>query len=104
MTLLLGLPEGYEWVVLLVVALLLFGGQRLAGMGKGAGRAIREFREEIKAPTSSDEADASATASEVAAAAPATAVAAIEGTTETEPVVSEPTVEETVQDAQVVRS
>jgi len=46
-TVLLGLPEGYEWVVLLVVALLLFGGQRLAGMGKGAGRAIREFREEI---------------------------------------------------------
>ncbi|MHB1009240.1 MAG: twin-arginine translocase TatA/TatE family subunit [Propionibacteriaceae bacterium] len=40
-----------EWVILLVVALLLFGGSRLAGMGKGAGRAIREFKEEVKAPT-----------------------------------------------------
>ncbi|NVP29405.1 twin-arginine translocase TatA/TatE family subunit, partial [Vibrio cholerae] len=37
-----------EWVILLVVALLLFGGSRLAGMGKGAGRAIREFKEETK--------------------------------------------------------
>ena len=46
-----GLPGGMEWVILLVVALLLFGGTRLAGMGKGAGRAIREFKEEIKPPT-----------------------------------------------------
>ncbi|HET7724702.1 MAG TPA: twin-arginine translocase TatA/TatE family subunit [Propionibacteriaceae bacterium] len=46
-----GLPGGMEWVILLVVALLLFGGTRLAGMGKGAGRAIREFKEEVKAPT-----------------------------------------------------
>jgi sec-independent protein translocase protein TatA len=46
-----GLPGGMEWVILLVVALLLFGGTRIAGMGKGAGRAIREFKEEIKAPT-----------------------------------------------------
>lgn len=45
-----GLPGGMEWVILLVVALLLFGGTRLAGMGKGAGRAIREFKEEIKVP------------------------------------------------------
>ena len=49
--LVMGLPGGMEWVILLIVALLLFGGTRLAGMGKGAGRAIREFKEEIKAPT-----------------------------------------------------
>ncbi len=49
-----GLPGGMEWVILLVVALLLFGGTRLAGMGKGAGRAIREFKEEVKAPTGID--------------------------------------------------
>jgi sec-independent protein translocase protein TatA len=52
--LIMGLPGGMEWVILLVVALLLFGGTRLAGMGKGAGRAIREFKEEIKAPTGID--------------------------------------------------
>ena len=49
--LVMGLPGGMEWVILIVVALLLFGGSRVAGMGKGAGRAIREFKEEIKAPT-----------------------------------------------------
>ena len=33
---------------MLVVALLLFGGSRLAGLGKGVGRSIREFKEEVK--------------------------------------------------------
>jgi sec-independent protein translocase protein TatA len=37
---------GWEWVILAVVALVLFGGARIAGLGKGAGRAIREFKEE----------------------------------------------------------
>lgn len=41
-----GIPGGFELVVLLVVALLIFGGTRLANLGKGAGRAVREFREE----------------------------------------------------------
>ncbi|MFD0865292.1 twin-arginine translocase TatA/TatE family subunit [Tessaracoccus lubricantis] len=39
---------GWEWVIILVVALLLFGGSRLAGIGKGMGRSIREFKEEVK--------------------------------------------------------
>lgn len=37
---------GWEWVILAVVALVLFGGSRLAGFGKSAGRAIREFKDE----------------------------------------------------------
>lgn len=41
---------GWEWVIILVVALLLFGGSRLAGLGKGVGRSIREFKEEVKHP------------------------------------------------------
>lgn len=52
-----GLPAGSEIIVLLVVVLLLFGGSRLAGMGKGAGRAIREFKDEVKGdPKSIDQA------------------------------------------------
>jgi sec-independent protein translocase protein TatA len=39
---------GWEWVILAVVALVLFGGTKLAGFGKNAGRAIREFKEETK--------------------------------------------------------
>jgi len=37
---------GWEWVILALIALLLFGGSRLAGIGKNTGRAIREFKEE----------------------------------------------------------
>lgn len=44
---------GWEWVILVVIALLLFGGSRLAGVGKGAGRAIREFKDETAALRSS---------------------------------------------------
>jgi sec-independent protein translocase protein TatA len=50
----MGLPEGAEWIVLAVVALLLFGGSRLAGFGKSAGQAIREFKEETRGQTKED--------------------------------------------------
>lgn len=42
---------GWEWVIIAVVALLLFGGARLANFGKGAGQAIRGFKDEIKPVT-----------------------------------------------------
>ncbi len=45
------MPLGLGWpelLIILVVALLLFGGSRLAGVGKGTGRAIREFKEETQ--------------------------------------------------------
>jgi sec-independent protein translocase protein TatA len=42
---------GWEWVILAAVALVLFGGTKLAGFGKSAGQAIREFKEETKSPT-----------------------------------------------------
>lgn len=37
-----------ELIIILVVALLIFGGSRLAGIGKGMGRSIREFKQEVK--------------------------------------------------------
>lgn len=40
--------QGWEWVILIVLALLIFGGSRLAGAGKNAGRALREFKEETR--------------------------------------------------------
>ena len=43
---------GWELAIVLVVALLLFGGSRLAGIGKGVGRSIREFKEEVKSSDS----------------------------------------------------
>lgn len=41
----LGTPE---LLIILALALLIFGGTRLAGLGKSSGRAIREFKEETK--------------------------------------------------------
>lgn len=40
---------GWEWVILAVVALVLFGGAKVANLGKNAGKAIREFKEETQA-------------------------------------------------------
>ncbi|MEG0874396.1 MAG: twin-arginine translocase TatA/TatE family subunit [Clostridiales bacterium] len=37
----------WEIVLILVVILVLFGGSRLAGVGKSLGRGIKEFKEEV---------------------------------------------------------
>ncbi len=37
-----------ELLIILGIALLLFGGSRLAGLGKGVGRSIKEFKNEVK--------------------------------------------------------
>ena len=42
------MPGGMELLIILGIALLLFGGSRLAGLGKGVGRSIREFKQEVK--------------------------------------------------------
>jgi sec-independent protein translocase protein TatA len=41
----LGVPE---LLIILAIVLLLFGGARLAGLGKSTGRALREFKEETR--------------------------------------------------------
>ena len=50
-----GVPE---LLIILAVVLLLFGGSRLAGLGKSSGRALREFKEETKGLTAKDKAAA----------------------------------------------
>ena len=46
---LVGLMPGIpELLIILAVVLLLFGGSRLAGLGKSTGRAIKEFKDETK--------------------------------------------------------
>ncbi len=37
-----------ELLIILGIALLLFGGSRLAGLGKGVGRSIKEFKQEVR--------------------------------------------------------
>jgi sec-independent protein translocase protein TatA len=43
--LLIGMPGGWEWIVILVVILLLFGGSRLPQLAKALGQSKRAFRE-----------------------------------------------------------
>jgi sec-independent protein translocase protein TatA len=38
----------WELLIILAIVLLLFGGARLAGLGKSTGRALREFKEETR--------------------------------------------------------
>ena len=38
----------WEIALILVLALVLFGGGKLAGVGKALGKSIREFKDEIK--------------------------------------------------------
>mgnify|MGYP001619132586 CR=1 FL=1 len=42
---------GFGWqelLIILIVVVVLFGGSKLAGLGKASGQAIREFKEETK--------------------------------------------------------
>ncbi len=45
---LLGMPGGWEWIVILVVIMLLFGGSRLPQLAKALGQSKRAFREGIQ--------------------------------------------------------
>ena len=45
MTLLIGMPGGTEWVVILVVVLLIFGGTKLPQLAKALGQSKRAFKE-----------------------------------------------------------
>ncbi len=55
MTPMVGLMPGIpELLIILAVVLLLFGGTRLAGLGKSTGRAIKEFKDETKGLKGSD--------------------------------------------------
>lgn len=40
---LIGIPGGMEWIIILVVVLLLFGGKKIPELAKGLGKGIREF-------------------------------------------------------------
>ena len=58
-----GLSMG-EMLIILVVVVVLFGSSRLAGLGKSAGKSVREFKEELhkddEQPTGKTAADAAA--------------------------------------------
>ena len=53
--LLLGMPGGIEWVIVLLVILLLFGANRLPQLAKGMGESIRNFKQGMAENEAEDE-------------------------------------------------
>ncbi|MBT5354187.1 MAG: twin-arginine translocase TatA/TatE family subunit [Flavobacteriales bacterium] len=43
--LLLGIPGGPEWIIILIIIVLLFGGKKLPGLMKGLGKGIKDFKD-----------------------------------------------------------
>ena len=48
----------WEWLVILIIVLVIFGASRLKDIGSGLGGAINAFRREVKQGKDDDEADA----------------------------------------------
>ncbi len=57
---------GWEWLIILVIVIILFGGSRLAGVGKALGQSIREFREGVSGGQKKEEGEESADTSDTA--------------------------------------
>ncbi len=50
-----GLPGGMEWLVILLVALLIFGGRKIPELMRGLGTGIREFKQAASGQSRSTE-------------------------------------------------
>ncbi len=64
------MPSGWEWAILVVIALLLFGGARLSGVGRDVGRAVRDFGHELNPGSSAPQASEAGSAATAAVADP----------------------------------
>jgi sec-independent protein translocase protein TatA len=51
----MGMPGGYEWIIIGVIILLLFGGRKLPELMKGMGKGIKEFKDASKSEDSNKE-------------------------------------------------
>lgn len=51
----MGMPGGYEWIIIGVIILLLFGGRKLPELMKGMGKGIKEFKDASKNEDSNKE-------------------------------------------------
>jgi sec-independent protein translocase protein TatA len=42
------LPSGSEWIIILIIVVIIFGGSRLPGLFKALGQGVKEFRDASK--------------------------------------------------------
>ena len=43
-----GMSGGWEWIVILLVVVILFGGKKIPELAKGLGKGIKNFKSEMK--------------------------------------------------------
>ncbi len=55
----LGMPQGFEWLVILAVVVLIFGAAKLPELARGTGQALRIFKTETKGLRDDDDKDES---------------------------------------------
>lgn len=46
--LLIAMPGGTEWMLILLVILLFFGGRKIPELMRGIGRGVKEYKESVK--------------------------------------------------------
>jgi sec-independent protein translocase protein TatA len=51
----IGMPQGAEWLVILVIVVLVFGAAKLPDLARGTGQALRIFKAETKGLKDDDE-------------------------------------------------
>ena len=66
----LGMPQGLEWLVILVVVVLIFGAAKLPELARGTGQALRIFKAETKGLRDDDKDDVPPPASTMPDVAP----------------------------------
>jgi sec-independent protein translocase protein TatA len=67
---LIEMPGGWEWLIILVIVILVFGAAKLPELARGTGQALRIFKAETKGLRDDDKKDAkpTLTAEQIAAA------------------------------------
>ena len=82
----LGMPQGFEWLVILAVVVLIFGAAKLPELARGTGQALRIFKTETKGLRDDDQDEAppaAAAPTELPPATPAAPAAPATPTSET---------------------
>lgn len=44
----LGMPGGWEWIIIILVVLIFFGAKKIPELARGLGKGIREFKDATK--------------------------------------------------------
>lgn len=52
---LIGMPQGWEWLIILAIFILVFGAAKLPDLARGTGQALRIFKSETKGLSDDDD-------------------------------------------------